>query len=178
MPATNVLGICGSLRRESANLRLLHLALGLATARGARTSLASIGDMALFDEDLEAAGWPEVARRFHDHIRQADAVLIATPEYNYSVSGALKNAIDWASRDGNAWSGKRVALMGVSSGPIGTARAQLALRQIMVAVDALVIPQPQVSLGPASLVFGPDGSLADEASARRLVTLVEAVLAR
>ena len=177
MPPLAVLGVSGSLRRESTNTRLLGLALDLATVRGAQVTRAIIGDIPLFDEDLEQAGWPDEARRFYEAVRSADVVLVATPEYNYSVSGALKNAIDWASRDGNAWSTKVVAVMGVSGGSIGTARAQLALRQIMVAVNAVVVPQPQVALGPAGQVFAPDGTLADPAAARRLATLVDNALA-
>jgi chromate reductase len=177
MPAVSVLGLSGSLRRESTNTRLVGLALDLVVARGATTRRGFIGDIPLFDEDLESAGWPEAARRLHQEVRSADVVLVATPEYNYSVSGALKNAVDWASRDGNAWSNKVVAVMGISSGPIGTARAQLALRQILVAVNAIVVPQPQVSLGPSSQVFAADGSLADPGAARRLATLVENALA-
>lgn len=177
MPPLSVLGVSGSLRRESTNTRLLGLALDLATVRGAQATRQNIGDIPLFDEDLEKAGWPEAARRFHDAVRSADVVLLATPEYNYSVSGALKNAIDWASRDGNAWSSKVVAVMGVSGGSIGTARAQLAVRQIMVAVNAVVVPQPQVVLGPSAQVFTPNGALADPAAARRLATLVDNSLA-
>lgn len=99
-------------------------------------------------------------------IREADAVLIVTPEYNYSVPGVLKNAIDWASRPygDNAWSGKPAAVMGASVGTIGTARAQYHLRQVFVFLNVFPVNQPEAMIGNAAERFDAEGNLTDEAT--------------
>jgi len=112
-------------------------------------------------------------------IRAADAVLFVTPEYNYSVPGVLKNAVDWASRPygDSAWKGKPAALMGASTGSLGTARAQYHLRQILVTLDMPTVNQPEVMIAKAADRFGEQGELRDEASRQLVRKLLEALAA-
>src|SRR6188768_4576671 len=128
-----ILGISGSLRKGSYNSSLLRTAQTLAPG-GVTIEIADISDIPPYNEDVREQGYPPSALRFREQIRAADALLFVTPEYNYSVPGVLKNAIDWASRPygDSAWSGKPAAIMGASVGTLGTARAQYHLRQIMV----------------------------------------------
>jgi chromate reductase, NAD(P)H dehydrogenase (quinone) len=143
----NILVICGSLRKGSYNRQLLQLAVAEAQRQGATVTEAEIGDIPLYTGDLEVEPWSAPAKRFYDQIKAAEAVLIVSPEYNYSIPGGLKNALDWASRGDNAWKDKTVALMGVSIGPVGTARGQMHLRQALLGTGPIwVVPQPQVCL--------------------------------
>ncbi|HEX7315664.1 MAG TPA: NAD(P)H-dependent oxidoreductase [Pyrinomonadaceae bacterium] len=111
-------------------------------------------------------------------IREADAVLFVTPEYNYSIPGVLKNAIDWASRPygDSAWSGKPAAIMGASIGTIGTARAQYHLRQVMVFLNMFPINQPEVMIGNASERFDSEGNLTDEQTRGYVGRLVQSLV--
>ncbi len=126
-----------------------------------------------FSEDFEQTP-PAAVVELKQRIRAADAILLVTPEYNYSVPGVLKNAIDWASRPygDSAWSGKPAAIMGASVGAIGTARAQYHLRQIMVFLNMFPINQPEVMIGNAATRFDKDGNLTDEATREFIRTLV------
>src|SRR5215216_3286870 len=155
-------GIAGSLRRQSYNRALLRAATRLAPG-GATIDVFELDGIPPFSEDDEQdppAKVVELKRR----VREADAVLFVTPEYNYSVPGVLKNAIDWASRPygDNAWDGKPAAIMGASVGAIGTARAQYHLRQMMVFLNMFPINQPEVMIGNASERFDAQGNLTDE----------------
>ena len=118
-----------------------------------------------FNQD-EEQNPPAKVTELKNKIRAADAILIVTPEYNYSIPGVLKNAIDWASRPygDSAWNGKPAAIMGASVGTIGTARAQYHLRQIMVFLNMFPINQPEVMIGNASERFDAEGNLTDEAT--------------
>jgi chromate reductase len=157
-----ILGIAGSLRRESYNRAALRAAVGLAPPDAALDvfELDGIPGFNQDDEQNPPAKVVELKRR----VRAADAVLFVTPEYNYSVPGVLKNAIDWASRPygDSAWSGKPAAIMGASVGTIGTARAQYHLRQIMVFLNMFPINQPEVMIGNAATRFDKDGNLTDD----------------
>jgi chromate reductase len=158
----NVLGISGSLRQGSYNTAALRAAMELAPV-GMTITQADISDLPLYNDDVRAAGYPDVVQRFRREIQEADALLIVTPEYNYSVSGVLKNAIDWASRPPSApLVGKPVAIMGASNGMFGTARAQYHLRQICLACDMHVINRPEVMIGQAAQKFDASGRLTDE----------------
>ena len=157
-----ILGISGSLRRESYNTAALRAAVGLAP-EGAVIETFDLDGIPLFNQDEEsnpAAKVVELKRR----VREADAILFVTPEYNYSVPGVLKNAIDWASRPygDNAWDGKPAAIMGASVGAIGTARAQYHLRQMFVFLNVFAVNQPEVMIGNAAKRFDAEGNLTDE----------------
>jgi chromate reductase len=159
-----ILGIAGSLRRASYNRAALRAATEL-VPEGAAVDIFEIDGLPGFSEDEEQnppAKVVELKRR----IRESDAVLFVTPEYNYSIPGVLKNAIDWASRPygDSAWSGKPAAIMGASLGAIGTARAQYHLRQVMVFLNMFPVNQPEVMIGNASERFDKEGNLTDDAT--------------
>lgn len=132
-----------------------------------------------FSEDDEKNP-PQKVTDFKAAIRRADAVLISTPEYNYSIPGVLKNAIDWASRPygDSAWMGKTVAIMGASIGRFGSARAQYHLRQVCVYLDVDVLNQPEVMVGNAAEMFDQQGNLTHETSRKLIRELLEALVAR
>lgn len=159
-----ILGIAGSLRRESYNRAALRAAADL-LPEGATLDVFELGDIPHFNQD-EDMNPPAVVVELKKRIRAADAILFVTPEYNYSVPGVLKNAIDWASRPygDSAWNGKPAAIMGASVGVIGTARAQYHLRQMMVFLNMFPINQPEVMIGNAGQRFDPEGNLSDPAS--------------
>ena len=154
-----VCGIAGSLRKESLNRALLAAVVD-AVADLAEVTIGSIEEIPLYNGDLEAAeGIPEPVARLAREIGAADAVLIVTPEYNQGVPGVLKNAIDWLSRvKPSVLAGKPTAIMGASPGRLGTARAQMQLRNNLANVDARVTAQPAIYVGEANRMFGPDGS--------------------
>jgi chromate reductase len=162
MDELKILGIVGSLRKGSYNRLALKAAQEL-VPDGAVLNLVELHGIPVFDQDTETA-LPAAVLEFKRQILAADAILFATPEYNYSVSGVLKNAIDWASRPygESAWTGKPAALMGASTDSLGTARAQYHLRQILVTLDMPMVNQPEVMIGNASQRFDPDGRLTDE----------------
>src|SRR4051812_38342321 len=154
----NILGIAGSLRRQSYNRSALRAAKQL-TPPGATLDIFELDGIPGFNEDDEPNPPARVAE-LKQRIRAADALLFVTPEYNYSVPGVLKNAIDWASRPygDSAWFGKPAAIMGASVGNLGTARAQYHLRQIFVTLNILTINQPEVMIANASDRFDTQGN--------------------
>ena len=157
-----ILGIAGSLRRKSYNRAALRAATQL-LPEGAALNIFEIDGIPGFNQDDEGNP-PDKVVELKKQIREADAILFVTPEYNYSVPGVLKNAIDWASRPygDNAWSGKPVAVMGASIGTIGTARAQYHLRQTFVFLNMFAINQPEVMIGHAAERFDAEGNLTDD----------------
>ena len=158
----NVIGISGSLRKGSFNTAALRAAQGLAP-EGMTIEVAEIGDLPLYNDDVRAAGFPPPVERLRAQLAAADAVLLVTPEYNYSISGVLKNAIDWASRPPNQpFEGKPVAIMGASPGLFGSARAQYHLRQMLIFLNAMPVNRPEVMIGQAQNKFDADGNLTDE----------------
>lgn len=171
-----ILGIVGSLRKDSYNRSALKAAQEL-VPEGAVLSLVELHGIPVFNQDNEMA-LPAAVLEFERRILAADAILFATPEYNYSVSGVLKNAIDWASRPygESAWTGKPAAVMGASSGSLGTARAQCHLRQILVTLNMPVVNQPEVMIGNAALRFDQYGTLTDEPTRRFIQKLLGALV--
>jgi chromate reductase len=157
-----ILGIAGSLRRASYNRAALRAATQLVPA-GVTLDTFELDGIPGFNQDEEHQPPAQVVE-FKRRIREADAILMVTPEYNYSVPGVLKNAIDWASRPygDSAWAGKPVAIMGASVGTIGTARAQYHLRQTFVFLNMFPINQPEVMIGNAAERFDAAGNLTDE----------------
>ncbi|HJU31838.1 MAG TPA: NAD(P)H-dependent oxidoreductase [Hyphomicrobiaceae bacterium] len=168
MATIKILGIAGSLRKGSFNRAALRAAQGLVPA-GATLEAHDLPDLPGFDQDKEKTP-PAAVTELKAKIRAADAVLLVTPEYNYSVPGVLKNAIDWASRPygDSAWKGKPVAIMGASAGVLGTARAQYHLRQTLVFLDMPAVNQPEVMIGAAATKFDQAGNLTDE-TAKKLI---------
>ena len=168
-----ILGIAGSLRQKSFNRALLRAAQELAPD-GATIEIFEIDGIPSFNEDEEREP-PAKVVELKQRIRSADAILFVTPEYNYSVPGVLKNAIDWASRPygDSAWNGKPVAIMGASVGTIGTARAQYHLRQSFVFLNMYAVNQPEVMVSNAHKHFDQDGKLTDETAKKLIRQLLE-----
>lgn len=159
-----VLAMVGSLRKGSYNKLALRAAIELKPA-SMEIVTAEIGDLPLYNDDVREAGYPPSVQRVREQARAADALLFVTPEYNYSVPGVLKNAIDWCSRPPDQpLDGKPAAIMGASTGKLGTARAQYHLRQICVFVNVLPVNRPEVMLSGAAKLFDADGRLNDEPS--------------
>jgi chromate reductase len=157
----HILGISGSLRKDSYNSMLLEATAELMPP-GMSLEIFDLADLPMYNPDDEKP-FPQAVLEFRIRLAQADAVLIATPEYNSSISAALKNAIDWASRPPKQpLNGKPVAIMGASTGNFGTLRAQLHLRQILIHVGALPLGKPEVLVGRAEQAFDADGYLVDK----------------
>jgi chromate reductase len=170
------LGIAGSLRAASYNRGLIRAAIEVAPAE---TTIVAydLRDIPMFNADVEAAGDPPAVADFKRAIAAADALLIATPEYNHCVPGVLKNAIDWASRPARAsvLTNKPVAIMGASTGRGGTARAQAHLRDGLAYTNGLVLPLPEVLVDFARERFDETGNLTDEGSMGEVRDLVVAL---
>ena len=174
----NILAFAGSLRAESLNRKLLQVAKKITSAMNiniVELDLKTLG-LPLFNEDLRSAEFPEPVKKIKNMIASADMLLIATPEYNNSIPGVLKNAIDWASDKTNPFDGKVAAIFGASNGLFGTLRAQLHLRQILTALNVELVPQPQVFVRSADKAFLPDGSLVDKKIEQQLRQLIEATI--
>ena len=159
-----ILGIAGSLRTDSYNRAALRVAQHLAPA-DATIEIFDLQGIPLFNQDNEQHP-PAPVTALKTRIRAADAILFVTPEYNYSIPGVLKNAIDWASRPygDNAWDGKPVAVMGASVGTLGTARAQYHLRQVFVFLNMHALNRPEVMIGNAAQRFDVKSNLTDTTS--------------
>jgi chromate reductase len=168
-----ILGIAGSLRRASYNRAALRAAMDL-MPQDASLDTFELDGISGFNQD-EEQNPPAKVIELKRRIREADAILIVTPEYNYSIPGVLKNAIDWASRPygDNAWNGKPVAVMGASIGTIGTARAQYHLRQVFVFLNMLPINQPEVMISNAGERFDAQGNLTDETTRKLIRQLLQ-----
>jgi chromate reductase, NAD(P)H dehydrogenase (quinone) len=171
-----ILSIAGSLRQGSYNRGLLRAAEELAP-EWVEMQFFDIGTLPFFNEDIEAIGDPEPVRRFKEAIGEANAVLIATPEYNGAVPGVLANAIDWASRptSQSVLRNKPVAVMGAVLGRSGSMNAQVALRGVLSRVGAVVVPDPQVLVPRASRLFDEQVNLRDEDTRQEISQLVEAM---
>lgn len=172
----SILGFAGSLRKESYNKTLLQAALEL-LPEGASLEVFDLEGILPFNQDLENQP-PGTVKRFKEKIKAADAILIATPEYNYSILGVLKNAIDWASRPyrDNAFDGKPVAVMSASTGAVGGARAQYHLRQCFVFLNMYPINRPEVIVTFANQKIE-NGRVKDEATRQRIQQLMESLIA-
>lgn len=173
-----ILAILGSLRKNSYNRAALRAAHELLPADALLVDFTLEG-IPSYNQDDEGNLPPRVAE-LKVAIRAADAILIVTPEYNYSIPGVLKNAIDWSSRRGAdnllVWEGKPVAMMGASMGAQGTSRAQYHLRQVFVFLDALALNKPEVMISGAAQKFDADGRLMDERTREAIRKLLEALV--
>jgi chromate reductase len=172
-----ILGFAGSLRKDSYNKALLRAALELVPA-GVELEIFDLEGIPPFNQDLEHRP-AEKVQEFKAKIRAADALLIATPEYNYSIPGVLKNAIDCASRPygDNAFAHKPVAIMGASPGMIGTARAQYHLRQCFVFLSCFALNQPEVMVSFAHERIDKDGKVTDQKTRELIRQLLENLVA-
>lgn len=175
--ALSVMAIAGSIRAGSLNRALLEAAAELAPEGVAVEIWDRLREVPPYDTDVVSA--PAVVADLRDRITAADALLIATPEYNYSVPGVLKNAIDWASRPArrSPLHGKPVGLMGASPGMGGTMRAQLALREVLFSTGSPVLPEPEVYVPSAREKFG-DGPVLTDPATREHLEKVMTALAR
>ncbi len=176
MDKIKILGIVGSLREGSYNKSLMNSALEL-VPKGAILEVADISQIPIFNQDLEN-GLPEPVIKFKKQIKESDAILFATPEYNYSIPGPLKNAIDWASRPypDNSWDDKPVAVMSASGGMIGGARAQYHLRQTFVFLNMHPLNKPEVIVTFANEKIDENGMLTDEHTKKKIKELLDALV--
>lgn len=161
IPPTNVAVLVGSLRKDSFNRKLANALIAIAPA-ALSLEIVEIGDLPLFSQDVEADP-PEVVRAFKQRIQAAGALLFVTPEYNRSVPGVLKNAIDTGSRPygKSAWNGKPAAVISVSTGAIGGFGANHHLRQSLVFLNVPTMAQPEAYIGNAASLFNDKGELVD-----------------
>ncbi len=175
--SVRILGISGSLRRGAFNTSALRAAQELAP-QGMTIDLLGIGDIPLYNEDVRAQGFPPAVEALRQRIKAADGLLFATPEYNYSVPGVLKNVIDWASRPPEQpFDGKPIAIMGASGGVLGTARAQYHLRQCFIFLNGHVMNRPEVMIGQAGSKFDAEGKLTDQPTREFLAGMLTALKA-
>jgi chromate reductase len=174
----HVVALVGSLRRRSYNRMTYDAAVSLAPA-DLTFEEADIGSLPLYDDDIRTEqGYPAGAARLRARIAAADAVLIVSPEYNFSLPGALKNALDWASRaPDQPFKGKPVAIMGASTSRFGTSRMQYHLRQMLVSLEALPLAKPEVMIPFAEKAFDADGRLVDGAARKAVSAQLEAFAA-
>jgi chromate reductase len=170
-----LVGICGSLRKGSYNALALRAA-GELLPNGMSLEILDLRSIPFYDEDLRSEGEPAVVTALKAKIRDADAVLIATPEYNFSIPGVLKNALDWLSRAPDApFDDKVVAIMGASPGLAGTGRVQYDLRKVMVFLNAFVVNKPEVFIREAPSKFDAQGALVDSATREFIAELLLSV---
>ncbi len=171
-----ILGIAGSLRKGSYNKGAIRAA-AQNLPPDTEMDIFKLNGIPVFNQDIESP-LPEAVKEFKGKIVAADAILIATPEYNNSMSGVIKNAVDWGSRPmgDNSWDGKPVAIMSASPGRLGGVRAQIALRQAFVFLNMHDLKQPEVIISGAMKLFDENGNLTDEDTRKRIRQLVEALV--
>ena len=173
----NILAISGSLRRDSHNTALLRAAAGHLPPGVELELWEGLRDVPPYDQDDDVEPAPAAVGALREAVASADAVLIATPEYNHSIPGALKNALDWASRPyaTSAFRGKPVAVIGASVGLFGAVWAQAELRKVLTAMGARVV-EGDMPVGQAHEAFDHDGTLVDESHHDRLDDLLDALV--
>lgn len=171
-----IVSLCGSLRKDSWNKKALQNTEIIAKELGAEVVFFDLKENSLpfYDADLHITEFPAIIARFRELVFSADALLLASPEYNHSVTGVLKNAIDWLSVKVNVLDGKRAIIFGVSSGVYGTVRGQVHLRQILAALNVIVLPQPQVLISISH--FGEDGNLKQEVLEKLKVLIKKTII--
>ncbi len=168
-----VLGIAGSLREKSFNKALLRASQSLAP-KTLQIEIFDLAPIPLYNRDIETIGFPASVIQFRQQIAEADALLIGSPEYNFSITGVLKNAIDWASRPPEQpFSQKPIAIMG-GGGTYGSARSQYDLRKILGGLNAYVLPKPELMITKIATKFDENGQLIDEETQKYLTRLLEA----
>lgn len=177
MENINILGIAGSLRQSSYNRAALRAAKSLVPGNAA-LDIFELDGIPGFNQDDEQNP-PEKVVELKKRVLAADAILFVTPEYNYSIPGVLKNAIDWASRPygESVWNGKPAAIMGASIGTLGTARAQYHLRQCCVFLNMFPLNNPEVMIPNAADRFDADGNLVDDKSRELIAQLIQSLVA-
>ena len=162
MSTLDIVGICGSLRQASINHAALRLA-GQLMPTGMALDIVDWREVPVFDGDVLAQGLPPAVAALRERVRRADAVLIATPEYNFSIPGGLKNLLDWLSRgDDQPFALKPLAVLSASPGPLGGARVQYDLRKVMLFLNAAVLVKPEVFIGGAGAKFDAQGTCTDD----------------
>ncbi|HMN80816.1 MAG TPA: NADPH-dependent FMN reductase [Burkholderiaceae bacterium] len=165
----DIVGLSGSLRAGSFNSMALRLA-GRSMPAGMTLEVLEWSRVPPFDADVLAAGMPLEVATLRDRIRRADGLVIATPEYNFSIPGMLKNLLDWLSRgEDQPLAGKPVAILSAATGPLGGARVQYDLRRVLLFVNSMVLVKPEVFIGQAATKFAADGECTD-ASTRAFVS--------
>jgi chromate reductase len=173
----NLLGLSGSLRKDSFNTKLLHNAMEIARSLGAETKIFDLSQIPLYNQDIETKGFPDSVQELRKKIFSSNGLLVSSPEYNFSFTGVLKNAIDWTSRPPeNPFSGKPVAIMGASPSGFGAVRSQLHLRQALMAVNAHAINYPQIHISNADTAFDEKEKLKDSKNLQQLEKLVAVLL--
>lgn len=174
MSNLKAIAISGSLRKDSLNRKALQIAKKIAANLAINVSEVDLKQLNLpiYDGDIEDLGIPNIVRELKEIVENTDILIIASPEYNHSISAALKNAIDWLTRGNNSLTKKVAAIFGVSSGSFGTVRGQNHLRQILTALNVYVIPQPQVFIPNGDTAFFADGSLKNSTTQELLENLI------
>jgi chromate reductase, NAD(P)H dehydrogenase (quinone) len=169
-----IIAISGALRKASTNTGLLR-ALSEISPAGVEVEVITLHGVPFYDGDVEAvSGKPQLVKDLDQKIRAASGVVVATPEYNFSYSGVLKNATDWLSRGGSPLKWKRTGVIGAADGPLGTGRAQYHLRQNLQALEAIVMPKPEFFAGNASKKFNSNGDLIETESREFLARWLQA----
>ncbi len=171
-----IVAFSGSLRKKSYNMSALRAAAKLIPA-GVSFQILDLSEIPFFNEDLEGKTLPAPVADFLGKIKEADALLISTPEYNYSIPPVLKNALDWASRaDTMPLSGKPLGIMSASPGMLGGARVQYHLRQVCVCLNLLALNRPEVFISAAHTKFDADLNLTDEKTKKAISGLLDALV--
>lgn len=176
MPAKKIAVVIGSLRKDSINRKFAHEIIALAPASLA-LEIVEIGELAIYNQDLEENGAtaPQAWTQFRQRVKEADGVLFFTPEYNRSIPGALKNAIDVGSRPygSSVWSGKPAGIVSISPGATGAFGANHHLRQTAVFLDMPLLQQPEAYIGGAANLLGPDGKLNNDSTKQFLQKFID-----
>jgi len=171
-----IVAISGSFRQSSINTGLIHAIQEIAPAE-VSVELVSYRDFPFYDQDINEQGMPEAVVAVGEKIRHADALIIATPEYNYSIPGVLKNALDWLSRlPDMPFDGKPVGIIGASPSFMGTARAQIHLRQALQYLNPKILNKPEVLVNNAFEKFDDSGKLTDEETKEFLKVFLNALM--
>ena len=181
MATPHILALCGSVRTGGFNKKLLDIAVTDARAQGAEVDVVDpqvLAQLPIYDQDVEARGWPALVKELRERLARANGLLIASPEYNASIPGGLKNLLDWVSRPPERlFQEKWAGLMGASPGVFGTARMQPHLRQVLSSMGAHVLPA-QMHLPRSMDAFNADGSLKDEARRKEVSALVSSLVSK
>lgn len=176
MKSLRVLAISGSLRKNSFNRKALAIAKQAACSFGQQVVELDLKELNLpvYDGDIEERGLPESVVRLKREIKKSEMLIISSPEYNHSISGALKNAIDWASRgDDNSFDKKTAAIFGVSNGRFGTVRGQRHLREVLEGLNVIILPKPEIFITNGDNAFDKNNQLIDKNSHLLLVSLIK-----
>src|SRR5215813_8336059 len=171
-PAIKLLGISGSLRAQSFNCGALSV-VGAVLPEGMEFGIASLADLPFYNADVEQRGFPVAVEGFRKKVADADALIFAVPEYNFSVPGVLKNALEWLSRPPNSpTNGKACAVFGASVSPLGTARGQFHFRHVCVSLNMIPVNAPHVDITNAKTKFDAQGRLIDQEAVNLIRQLV------